>query len=208
MALETGTYISDLVTTNPAAGDAKSQGDDHIRLIKSTLQATFPAGSQAHYPLVSGTVTATTSGTSIDFTSIPSWAKKITFSFYDMSTNGTSLPILQIGDSGGVETGSYAGANVVAQNGLSSQGATGTTGFILVGSVAAGTSVSGVAVITLVDSATNKWVFSVAGATGGTAAAFSGGGAKSLSATLDRIRLTTVNGTDTFDAGTVNILYE
>lgn len=42
MALETGTYISDLVTTNPAASDAKSQGDDHLRLLKSTLKATFP----------------------------------------------------------------------------------------------------------------------------------------------------------------------
>jgi hypothetical protein len=42
MALETGTYISDLVATNPLSSDLKSQGDDHIRLIKSTLQATFP----------------------------------------------------------------------------------------------------------------------------------------------------------------------
>lgn len=43
MALETGTYISDLVPTNPVgATDTKAQGDDHIRLIKSTLQATFP----------------------------------------------------------------------------------------------------------------------------------------------------------------------
>lgn len=41
MGLETGTYISDLVATNPAAGDSKAQGDDHLRLLKSTLQATF-----------------------------------------------------------------------------------------------------------------------------------------------------------------------
>jgi hypothetical protein len=37
---------------------------------------------------------------------------------------------------------------------------------------------------------------------------FSSSGTKSLSATLDRIRITTVNGTDTFDAGSINILYE
>ena len=42
MALETGTYISDLVATNPTASDAKSQGDDHLRLVKSTVKATFP----------------------------------------------------------------------------------------------------------------------------------------------------------------------
>ena len=51
MALETGTYISDLVATNPTASDAKSQGDDHIRLLKSTVKATFPN--------VTGAVTAT-----------------------------------------------------------------------------------------------------------------------------------------------------
>lgn len=51
MGLESATYISDLVSTNPAAGDAKSQGDDHIRLVKSTVKATFPN--------VSGAVTAT-----------------------------------------------------------------------------------------------------------------------------------------------------
>jgi microcystin-dependent protein len=42
MPLETATYIDDLVATNPAAADGLSQADDHLRLIKSTLQATFP----------------------------------------------------------------------------------------------------------------------------------------------------------------------
>ncbi len=42
MALETASFISDLVSTNPVAGDAVSAGDDHIRLIKTTVKATFP----------------------------------------------------------------------------------------------------------------------------------------------------------------------
>lgn len=42
MALETATYIDGLVATNPAGGDAIAQADDHLRLIKSTLKATFP----------------------------------------------------------------------------------------------------------------------------------------------------------------------
>ena len=42
MALETGTYISDLVITNPAGADGKDRGDDHIRLLKSTIKTTFP----------------------------------------------------------------------------------------------------------------------------------------------------------------------
>tara|TARA_R100000231_G_C5302239_1_gene157922 strand:- start:264 stop:980 length:717 start_codon:yes stop_codon:yes gene_type:complete len=51
MGLETGTYISDLNSSNPVAGDPVNEGDDHIRLIKSTVKATFPS--------VSGAVTST-----------------------------------------------------------------------------------------------------------------------------------------------------
>ena len=47
MGLETGTYISDLNSSNPVAGDPVNEGDDHIRLIKSTVKATFPSVSGA-----------------------------------------------------------------------------------------------------------------------------------------------------------------
>lgn len=49
MGLETGTYISDLVTTNPISGDSKSVGDDHLRLIKSVLKTTFPNATAPFY---------------------------------------------------------------------------------------------------------------------------------------------------------------
>jgi microcystin-dependent protein len=49
MGLESGTYVSDLVTSNPTSTDLKSQGDDHLRLIKATLQASFPNASRAQY---------------------------------------------------------------------------------------------------------------------------------------------------------------
>ena len=51
MGLETGTYISDLNSSNPVAGDPVNEGDDHIRLVKSTVKATFPS--------VTGAVTST-----------------------------------------------------------------------------------------------------------------------------------------------------
>lgn len=51
MALESGSYISDLVATNPTATDPKSQGDDHLRLLKAAILATFPN--------ITGAVTAT-----------------------------------------------------------------------------------------------------------------------------------------------------
>ncbi len=42
MALESATYISDLVTTNPTGSDSRATADDHIRLLKSTIKTTFP----------------------------------------------------------------------------------------------------------------------------------------------------------------------
>lgn len=42
MSLETGTYINSLVVTNPTSTDPKSEGDDHLRLLKSTIKNTFP----------------------------------------------------------------------------------------------------------------------------------------------------------------------
>jgi beta-mannanase len=50
MSLETGTYISDLNSSNPSSSDPKSQGDDHIRLLKSTIKTTFPNVSGAVTP--------------------------------------------------------------------------------------------------------------------------------------------------------------
>jgi hypothetical protein len=47
MALESGTYIKDLVSANPPGSDSISQGDDHLRLIKSTIQASFPSNTSA-----------------------------------------------------------------------------------------------------------------------------------------------------------------
>lgn len=209
MALETVTDLGDLVATNPTSGDPKAQGDDHIRNLKTALAATFPVDA-THYPLVSGTATASTSGTSVDFTSIPSWVKRITVMFSGVSTSGTSLPIVQIGDSGGVETSSYVGSSNVIQNATGTQTVNHSSGFSLSGAttISAATTYYGTVVLTLLDASTNTWAASINLGTGNVAATISGGGTKALSATLDRVRLTTSGGTDTFDAGSVNILYE
>lgn len=142
----------------------------------------------------------TATGTSVDFTGIPSWVKRITVMFSGVSTNGTSPLLVQIG-SGSVETTSYAsvGTGTDTTSGVN----TATTGYVIrVNS--ASNSVSAQMVLTTLGS--NVWVASHSGSQG--AASLSGGGTKTTSGTLDRIRITTVNGTDTFDAGTINILYE
>lgn len=161
-------------------------------------------------PLISGAVTATTSGTSHDYTSIPSYVKKITITFDRVSTNGTSIPLIQIGDSGGIETTSYNNMSGFTQDAAAtSVGAVGTTGFALTSTVAANThQIVGIATLALVDSATFTWAFNFLGADFANSRMLFGAGTKALSATLDRVRLTTVNGTDTFDNGSFNIMYE
>mgnify|MGYP003640027547 FL=1 len=145
---------------------------------------------------------ATTSGTSIDFTSIPAGTKVIYISFSGVSTNGSSDAIIQIGDSGGVETSGYTGANVdSAQSG----GVAMSAGFILDNLQASGSAHYGSVVLTLLNSSTFIWSMT-SNIAHGSYVTFSAGG-KTLSAELDRVRLTTENGSDTFDAGSVNILY-
>lgn len=154
--------------------------------------------------IASGTTQASTSGTSIDFTGIPSTVKRITINLVGVSTNGTSLPLVQIGDSGGIETTAYLGAS------SSIGGVVATTTFTTGVGIYSNTAPSllhGSIILSLQESSTYTWVF--AGLTmteAGTT--ITSAGSKSLSTTLDRVRITTVDGVDTFDAGSINILYE
>jgi hypothetical protein len=175
--------------------------------IDGTTGLTAPSGAIFN-GIASGTAVASTSGTSIDFTSIPSWVKRITVMFSGVSTSGTSLQMIQLGDSGGVETTSYtAGSSSFQPAAIVTTNY--TTGFTIKTDSVASTIMDGYITINLFSSSTNTWVAGgviYSPTPGAYMAAVSG--AKSLSATLDRIRITTVNGTDTFDAGSINILYE
>jgi hypothetical protein len=155
--------------------------------------------------LTSGTAVASTSGTSIDFTGIPSWVKRITVMFNGVSTNGTSLPLIQLGDSGGVENTGYISVSGLIY-GATPATASSTAGFIINSNLATNTH-SGAITISLLGS--NGWTCQ--GSVCGTVNAnqsITVTGFKTLSDVLDRIRITTVNGTDTFDAGSINILFE
>lgn len=148
-----------------------------------------------------GTLTASTSGTSIDFTSIPSGTKMIVFSMQSVSVSGTSNIILQIGDSGGVETTGYG---ATFENHNTGVGTAYTAGFGM-NYANAGNSISGQFILVLMDASTNLWSCTW----GVKTSTVMGNGAahKALSAELDRVRLTTVGGSNTFDNGNVNIAY-
>ena len=152
----------------------------------------------------SGTA-VTASGTSVDFTGIPSTAKRITVMFSVVSTSGSSNLLLQLGTSNGFQTTGYNATG----SGIDSTVATSafTTGFgIRQG--AASNNISGAVTISLLNAATGVWCSSGVVGSSANAVSFLVSGAKTLSGTLDRVRITTVNGTDTFDAGTINILVE
>lgn len=151
-----------------------------------------------------GTAVASTSGTSIDFTSIPSGTKRITINFAGVSTNGTSNMLVQLGDSGGIENTGYI-SGTTNDNGTR---ATSTAGFIIQSVTAAGDVMSGRVTLELLNASTFKWVSAGQMCETGSGLDGESGGSKSLSAELDRVRITTVGGTATFDAGEINITYE
>lgn len=165
--------------------------------------------SMASSVVTSGTPwTYSTPVTSIDFTSIPSWVKRITVMFQGVSTNGTSAPQIQIG-SGSVTTTGYLGSNSLAINAATTAATLFTSGFgigVNTSNWTAAMLVHGSVQITLISG--NTWV-----ATGSVGRSDAGGtfftnGSVALGGTLDRVRVTTVGSTDTFDAGSINILYE
>lgn len=151
---------------------------------------------------VAGTAITSTSGTSIDFTSIPSWVKRITVMLNDISVNSTSAWLIQIGTSGGVTTSGY-------QSQYWSGGASfarSTAGFIIADNNA---SFGWDGVITISKVTGNSWIESgVINITSTNNVGSQSVGRVTLGAALDRVRITTVGGTATFDAGTINILYE
>ncbi len=154
-------------------------------------------------PVTAGLTSGTkqnASGSSINFTGIPATAKRITVNYSALSTNGTALWYLQIGDSDGLETTGYLSALETASSRYTS-----TTGFGLIGVGAASWSMNGRVVLELLDPATNTWIAEIMSADSSGGANYSGAGSKALTGTLDRLSLVT---TDTWDAGMANILYE
>lgn len=159
------------------------------------------------YPLVVGTAVASTSGTSIDFTGIPSWVRRITVMFNGVSLSGSANPVIQLGISTGVETTGYSSITTsVTTTNNTTRGITSTAYFQLQFSGSAPFTQTGNLVLSSLGN--NIWIASGLFYAVGGIACDSVAGGKTLGGTLDRVRITTTNGTDTFDAGSINILYE
>ena len=281
MTVESATYISDLNSSYPAGTDAKSEGDNHIRLIKSTVKATFPnvngavsatdeelnyvdvttlgtmqaskavtadASNEVTVPSggvvnfasgaelqIGGTVVTSTaaelnlldgktwvgpqlmtaasaSSTAVDFTSIPAGVKRITVMMSGVSPTGTSASsvLVQIGTGGLPEATGYDSQSAYLQDASEVDVLDATTGFVVHSSSTASFALNGSMVLTLLDASSNLWTETHAFAQPEAAwlRTTHGAGKKALSGVLDMVRITFANGTETFDAGTINVMYE
>ena len=153
-----------------------------------------------------GTITAA-SGTAVDFTGLPADIKRLKVSFSAVSTNGSAGLLVQIGTSGGIQTTGYAGG-VSSSFSTSATGDTSTAGILATDAVSAGTTYYGSVTFEIINAANGTFVATVTGGRSDLGVGYTGGGAKALGGALDRVRITTTNGTDTFDAGNINISYE
>jgi hypothetical protein len=189
---------ANIVCANGDVGIFISEGSGNWRC----LAFTRTSGSV----VTTGTEQASTSGTSITFTGIPAWARRVVINFAGVSTNGTSNYLIQIGPSGGVETTGYLGSGADLANSASVSAATNTAGFLIpVGAAAA--IVHGSVTLTCEDVANFTWCASGVLARSDAASLSIVAGSKSTAAVMDRLSITTVNGTDAFDAGAINISF-
>lgn len=202
------TSLSGLTTALSVAqggtGVTTSTGSGSVVLGTSPSISGAVLSSMASSVISSGTAVAV-SGTSVQFTGVPSWVKRITMLFYNgVSSNGTSMFQIQIG-SGSFTTSGYTAAQGLFVNASGSSWTTLASGFPVFNNNPPDT-INGSMVLSLATG--NTWVIS--GITIATNRGIMNNttGFIALGGTLDRIRLTTVNGTDTFDAGSINILYE
>jgi hypothetical protein len=147
----------------------------------------------------------TLSGSTVVFSGIPSTARRVTFMLDNMSTNGTVVPLIQLGDAGGIETTGYTGSIAfAATSGTAS--AQLSTGVSLQTTATAAHVLNGKVTFDLMDAATNLWSFSgLLGRTDG-ALVYMVQGSKALSATLTQLHITI--GASTFDSGTASVSWE
>jgi len=178
-----------------------------LTLTSPTLSSPVTSGTPTGVGvLTSGTSQASTSGTSIDFTSIPSWVKRITVMFNGVSTSGSSVVTMLLGTgSTTYATSGYLGT-MFATIGGSSAASNFTTAITTADTGAATWLRNGNYVFTNITG--NTWTFSGSLANSDSARTNLTSGSIALGAALTAVRITTVNGTDTFDAGSINILYE
>ena len=162
--------------------------------------------SGAVYDSLQRGTSVTASGTSVEFTGIPSWVRRVTVMFSGVSTNGSSVVQVQLGSSTYTTSGYNSIGTGITTATVSSVTNT-STGFGI-GNEGGGAASTRVGTFVFTNLTGNVWTAMFQYALSDATRALFGSGNVTLGGTLDRLRVTTVNGTDTFDAGSINIIYE
>jgi hypothetical protein len=155
-------------------------------------------------PLVVDTAKASTSGSAVEFTGISSWVRRITVALNGVSTNGATNILVQLGTGGTPTTSGYAGYSVFSW--ASGIVPVNSTAGIPVFNNAASYNHYGHLVLTNISG--NLWLASGEFVTAGTQGSIVSGGSVTLAGVANYLRVVTSNGTDAFDAGSINVLYE
>jgi hypothetical protein len=155
--------------------------------------------------LVRGTSVASTSGVSISFTSLPNWVKKITMMINGVSTSGSADILIRLSTGGVFASSGYVSNMQVVQGGVATAAVQNTVGFVIYASSA---SVVATGTYQFVNNDGNGWIGTSVLAYEHAVSGGYGGGRVTLGGVLDGILIVTANGSDTFDAGSVNIIYE
>ncbi len=200
-----------VITTGDATGILQLQSNGVTGLTLSntanvTVDTNLTVSGYEVKPIVSGTVQVATGAANIDFTGIPNWVKKITVMVRGISTTGASHYIIRLGTSGGYVATNYLGSSTNFGGAGTGSAEAHTTGFGFSGDIIAGSIYTGILVI--VNMTDTVWVASGSGCFTDSPYSSTSGGAVDAGGVVTSIRLTTVNGTDLFDAGSINILYE
>ncbi len=157
--------------------------------------------------LITPSTVQTTSGAAFyDFT-IPANVKRIAMMFTAVSTNGSSEVMIQLSAGGTVETTGYLTASSVLSNSVSTINS--TQGFVNYTN-AQGPSCTrqGTVVLNQLASATNTWTLQGSLADTSSARLYLLAGSKALAGAIDKVRITTVGGTELFDGGSINVSWE
>jgi hypothetical protein len=196
--ISAGGLPDDCITTADIAGSAVTTA--------KILDANITSAKLAQ-PLTSGTAQASTSGTAINFTGIPSWAKRITIMLLGVTKAGTTFFRIRVGTGGVASPSGYLGNSLAALN--SGIGSANFTAGIDFCDVSTATDVRH-GKIELVSLSGNNWVFSGMTSLSSSNRLSYVSGSVALSGVLDMVSITSVGGTsaDAFTAGTVNIMYE
>lgn len=192
--------------TSIAAGavGASELAADAVTTVKILNANVTPA--KLSQPLTLDTVQATTSGTFKDF-AIPSWARRIRVLLNGVSLSGTALIRFRLGTSGGPVTTGYLGAGSVIASTVATLSQ--TAGFDIYNSApVASEFYTGAIEFSLIDAANNIWTAHGVFTQTAVARTFTTAGQITLASALTTVRVTTGNGTDTFDAGSVNVIYD